>query len=164
MEPTNDTLKEMMSASSCIHKGEYPEAIQILQKLIDSGNQEGFIFLALGDTYCNLTDEYSRAKAKDCLGKAIEAATASKDLQVVVAAKASLGRIYIQEAHNEFDNLHEEDKWVELCQRILDCNQEKPALLFFLSNPCECTTPVSGLRGRYSGIAQPPQCKSGFCS
>jgi tetratricopeptide (TPR) repeat protein len=157
MEPTNNTLKEMISASSCVQEGNYPEAIQILEKLINSGKQEGFIFLALGDVYRNVANEDSIAKAKDCLEKAIQSATASKDFQVVVTAKASLGRIYISEAQNEFNNLREEEKWVEICERMLDSNQEKPTpQLFFLSNCGECTT--GSLSGRNYGFGQCKGC------
>jgi tetratricopeptide (TPR) repeat protein len=162
METTNDTLKSMFSANSCVQEGQYSEAIQILEKLVNSGVQEGFVFLALGDVHRNLADERSSAKAKDYLVQAIEAAKGSKDHQVVIAAKASLGRMYLQEAQREFDNLHEEDRWIELCQKILDCNQVSPIPVLFMGLPCACTTP-SNLPGRYVGVGD-TFCKSQFCS
>ncbi len=156
IEATNNTLKEMISASLCVKECRYPEAIEILEKLIYSGEKEGFIFLALGDVYSNMADEDSITKAKDCLEKAIQSATASKDFQVVATAKASLGRIYISEAQNEFNKLREEEKWVEICERILDCNQKKSAQLFFLSGCGDCTT--GGLSGRNYGFGQCKGC------
>jgi tetratricopeptide (TPR) repeat protein len=160
METTdNNTLREMIAASSCVQEGKYLEAIQILEKLIGSGSQEGFMFLALGDVYRNLADENSITKAKDCLERAIQTATASKDYQVVVAAKASLGKIYILEAQNIFDALREEEKWVELCERMLDFNKEKSPQLFFLSNCRACSTAGNGvLDGRNYGFGQCKGC------
>lgn len=163
METIQNVQESVSLANSYIKREQYQEAIQVLETIINSGSKEGFIFLSLGEVYLSLSDECSNFKAKDYLIKAIEAATKAQDFQVIVAAKSILGSIYIQEAQDEFNNLREEEKWIELRERIPGLSEEnlvnfskrrRPVqFMFFRSNCKECQTSGSpSVPGRFVGF------------
>jgi hypothetical protein len=108
----DDTISDALTnANSLVKDGQLFEAKSLLEELVNSGYQRSLVLSSLGEICRNLN---MNAMAKQYLDLAIQLASFEKDEHVLVEAKASLAKLYIQEANAHLNALPIAAQWEEL--------------------------------------------------
>jgi tetratricopeptide (TPR) repeat protein len=144
--------EDVILANSQIKNGEIENAKKTLESLVFSGNHQSFIYEALGEV-CKALDD--KKQAKRYFNLAIQLAELDNDFQVIVTAKAELGRIHFEEALDHFNvKLTEAEKIDGLKRRLNIFNHQqnvemKLQHMSFLSKCKACQ--AGNIPGRFTG-------------
>jgi tetratricopeptide (TPR) repeat protein len=158
MKSAQDILPDVIKAESLIQQSDLIQAKQILKAMVESGNAQAYLELALGDLCSNLQE---RGQAREHYQKAIEKAVIEEDVQVKLAAKSNLLDLEIQDIWDEFNALPKVEQIDELLASIPEnCCKKKPFRnLQFLSSACVCASNPNTpgvLNGRWIAIPFAP--------
>jgi tetratricopeptide (TPR) repeat protein len=141
-----DPNPKVIEANFYIDKDDLPGAIKIIEDAIKSGEEYAYLYLALGDLYSALN---STLYAKKHYEQSIDIAIKDDDKQVIIAAKAGLANMYINDASDDFSSLPKVQQYDAL-QKLIPFVGRKKILrnLLFASNPSNCIT-TQGYPGRW---------------
>jgi tetratricopeptide (TPR) repeat protein len=162
VEISQDIPQEIILANSLIQKDDLEGAKKILEDFIKNGNQQAFLYLALGDICISLN---LSSEAKKNYEESIKIASLEdykyNDPQVKVAAKAGLAKVFSEDAFNDFNALPRIEQIDELLELFPACCNGKKTFrnLHFLSSYCNCASDPSQsslINGRWFTIPVPP--------